>query len=385
MGEVWRARHTTLGTLFAIKLVPTSADPELVKRLLLEARAAASIVSPNVVRIFDHGHDGTLAYIAMELLLGETLAARLRRVGRLSAHATALVVRDVAQGIAIAHNAGIIHRDLKPENVFLTRSDNGEIAKVLDFGIAKSASNPGLMTSANVVVGTPAYLSREQVMGTHAVDQRADLWALAIVAYECLTGRLPYGATTMAELFVQIVGGTSREGAAQSAELPPGFGAWFLRATHPDPDQRFPSARALAEELARVLAPDLSILPWEIGASMRNIPIERKPRGVWIAAVLGTLAIGLVILATREAIRSRNPPPALGQELTQATSTADAPPAPAGAAPAATATAVATATSEASAPSSAATPLTSSSASAPSSTGKPIRRYPGQRPNRWGL
>ncbi len=305
MGEVWRARHRTLGTPAAIKLVASSGDHETVARLLMEARSAASIVSPNVVRIFDHGQDAGCAYIAMELLEGETLAARLKRAKKLSPHATVLVTRDIAQGILVAHRAGIIHRDLKPENVFLAKTDQGEVAKVLDFGIAKSLTAPGMMTQANIVVGTPAYLSREQVMGGTPIDEQADLWSLGILVYECLTGRLPYAAATMAELFVQIVGGTAREMAARASDLPHGFGPWFLRATNPDPKQRFADARELAETLARVLAPDLSIVPWEVGSVVRPAVSQGPNRGVYIAAAMAVLALGLTGLAVREGLRSR--------------------------------------------------------------------------------
>lgn len=234
MGEVWKARHTTLGTHMALKLVAVTTDAEATTRLLTEARAAASIVSPNVVRIYDHGNEGTLAFIAMELCVGETLSARLRRVKKLSPQETVLIARDIAQGISVAHRAGIVHRDLKPDNVFLARgADGNEIAKVLDFGIAKSVAIPGMQTQQGIVVGTPAYLSREQVLGSHPVDEQTDLWALSIVIFECIAGHLPYSAATISELFVQIVG-TAREAAARSPELPPGFGAWFLRATAPE-------------------------------------------------------------------------------------------------------------------------------------------------------
>jgi hypothetical protein len=190
----------------------------------------------------------------------------------------------------------------------------------------------------------------------------------------------------MAELFVQIVGGTSRESAAQSAELPPGFGVWFLRATHPDPAQRFPNARSLAEELARVLAPDLSIVPWEIRSSMRNVPVERKPRGIWIAAVLGTLAVLLVVLATREAIRSRKSPPATARSATaDATVAPDTP--EAGGPPASSIASPSAVSASVTSVSASAPAATSSASSAPATSSAPIRRRPppGHRPNRWGL
>ena len=377
MGEVWRARHTSLGTPCAVKLVAVSGDAETVRRLLMEARAAASIVSPNVVRIFDHGHDAGLAYIAMELLVGETLAERLKRERKLSAHATVLVARGIAQGITVAHAAGVVHRDLKPENVFLAKTEHGEVAKVLDFGIAKSLSQPG-MTQSNVVIGTPAYLSREQVMGTHAVDHQADLWALAILTYECLTGRLPYAAATMAELFGQIVGGSAREMAARTSDLPHGFGAWFMRATHPDPTQRFTDARDLVETLARVLAPDLSIVPWEVQSIARAPLTAKKRTGLYIAAAMSLLAVGLTVLAVREGMRMR----AEAAPASAEARVAEGPPASAttSSSPAPTASAAASA---AEAPATSATAGSATSSAAPSASAS-VRRPTGKY-NRWGL
>ncbi len=386
MGEVWRARHTTLDSTLALKLVAMSDKPaEATSRLLVEAKAAAAIVSPFVVKIYDHGVDGAVSYIAMELLQGETLAARLRRKKKLMPAETAIIVRHVAQGIAQAHVLGIVHRDLKPDNVFLARTDQGEIAKVLDFGIAKSELMTGVMTQAGVVVGTPAYLSREQVLGTQVVDSRADLWALGIVAYECLTGRLPFKATTMAELFAQIVGPTL-SAAAHEPDLPPGFADWFLTATHPDPARRFSTARELADELTKSLAPDLSLTPWAVSVgpegrpiSLVPVPVEwptkRRPIVTW--GVLGGLALLaglLVVLALREATRPPEP-------TVQAARSAAPPPSPA-----------APDTTESAAPAAAPTPAASSASTASSSAsaaapGAPSVRAPRPlRPrDRWGL
>ncbi len=377
MGEVWRARHTTLGNHVAIKLVARTGDPESTTRLLTEARAAAAIVSPNVVRIFDHGHEGAIAFIAMELCQGETLAARLRHKRRLSPQETVLIARDIAQGVSVAHRAGIIHRDLKPDNVFLCRTETGEVAKVLDFGIAKSVAIPGMQTQQGIVVGTPAYLSREQVLGGHPIDEQTDLWALAIVVYECIAGRLPYTAGTIAELFVQIVG-TARDSAAAARDLPPGFGAWFLRATDPDPRRRFGSARELVEELTRVLAPELPIVPWEMGTAAIRIAQaqQKKPVAMWVIATLSALAVGLCALVIHEASRRA------ASNAAPTETAAPLPPAPpVTAPPAVTETSQTVATASASAPAASTIPSSAPAASA-SASAKP--RRPGSY-NRWGL
>jgi serine/threonine-protein kinase len=394
MGEVWRARHTSLDSRLALKLVPLAdRTAETAQRLLMEAKAAAAIVSPYVVRIYDHGHEAHVSYIAMELLEGETLAARLRRKRKLPPAETAVILRHVAQGIAQAHALGIVHRDLKPENIFLAKTDQGEIAKVLDFGIAKSELAVGNMTQAGVVVGTPAYLSREQVFGTHAVDARADLWAMGIVAYECLTGTLPYRASTMAELFAQIVGSTLAA-AARNADLPPGFADWFLRATHPDPSQRFSTARDLADELTKSLAPDLSLAPWAVSVGPEGRPISLVPVPIdWpqkkrplvtygMLAALAAMTGILVILTVREVTRSSQPTAAAGPV---APATTPAPPPPAAETAAATATeATATAPSvpATAVPNTSAVTSTSAAPSASASAPRPTSKRPVER---WGL
>ena len=143
MGSVWYAEHLALESPVAIKLIdPEIANnPEALSRFFREAKAAASLRSPHVVQILDHGVDGDTPYIAMEVLEGESLATRLDRTKRLSPAETSRIVTQVARALARAHEASIVHRDLKPENVFLVRNDEEEIAKVLDFGIAKSTSN----------------------------------------------------------------------------------------------------------------------------------------------------------------------------------------------------------------------------------------------------
>jgi len=359
MGEVWKARHTTLGTHVAVKLVATTSDAETTTRLLTEARAAAAIVSPNVVRIYDHGNEGSLAFIAMELCLGETLSARLRRTRKLSPQETVLIARDIAQGISIAHRAGIIHRDLKPDNVFLSRGDGVEIAKVLDFGIAKSVAIPGMQTQQGIVVGTPAYLSREQVLGNHPIDEQTDLWALSIVIFECIAGHLPYSAATIGELFVQIVG-TAREGAARSPELPPGFGVWFLRA-----------------DLTRVLAPELPIVPWEMGTSaIRVAHARRKSVAMWVIVTLAALAVGLCVLVINEATKGSAQAPS--QPVPQAATPPTTVDATASATARATPSAVATAEPTAST-------ISDATASASASTSASVKARPRGGYNRWGL
>jgi eukaryotic-like serine/threonine-protein kinase len=259
MGEVWRAEHLSLGTTVAMKLVDTRGQDDaqgVLARFQLEARSAAQLKSPHVVQILDHGVDGSIAFIAMEMLEGESLERRIERRGALLPAEVAHVIREMARGVERAHAAGILHRDLKPPNVFLAQQDGVEIVKVLDFGIAKLLSAPRnahLQTQNGFVVGTPAYMSPEQVLGKE-LGVASDLWQMGIIAFECLTGRRPFDGETLGQLFL-VICSAPLPVPSSVARVPAGFDAWFTRAAARDPRQRFRSATELAESLTAVLAP----------------------------------------------------------------------------------------------------------------------------------
>jgi serine/threonine-protein kinase len=256
MGTVWWAQHTSLHVPCALKFLHPSVaqSAEMRMRFEREAIAAAQLRSPNVVTIIDHGVWEGVPYIAMELLDGEDLAVRLRRVHCLSPGETASIVAQVARALARAHAAGFVHRDLKPANIFLVRDDDREIAKVLDFGVAKIDGAVGVdeVTKTGTVLGTPNYMSPEQVQGVKNLDHRSDLWSLAVVAYRCLTGLLPFDAEALGELFMRIIVHPLPV-PSQVARVPRGFDAWWLRAASRDPALRFQSARELADALALAL------------------------------------------------------------------------------------------------------------------------------------
>jgi serine/threonine protein kinase len=196
MGAVWEARHLALDVRCAVKLILDDAKhPEYRIRFEREARAAAKLQSPHVVQIMDHGIWEGTPYIAMELLHGEDLAARLARVGKLSASDTVGVVAQIARALRKAHGEGIVHRDLKPENVFLSVDDDRELVKILDFGVAKSLVPGGLgdaKTRTGSLLGTPAYMSPEQAEASASLDHRTDLWSLAVIVFECVLGTNPF-------------------------------------------------------------------------------------------------------------------------------------------------------------------------------------------------
>jgi serine/threonine protein kinase len=296
MGEVWRAEHTTLGAHVAVKLIDVEllgpgnhSNSEAVQRFFREAKAAAALRSPHVVQILDHGYDGTLPYMAMEMLEGETLEDRVDRLHVLPPLMTAMVITHVARAIGKAHEAGIVHRDLKPGNVFMVKNDDDEIAKVLDFGIAKATggalgADGGLATRTGSVVGTPCYMSPEQALGNKTIDHRADLWSLGVIAFECICGVRPFDSEALGDLIVQICARPlpvpSSIVAASGVPLPEGFDAWFAKACARDPNERFQSARELAESLRFLLSPEGSglISLGMTGTAMPRIVVPPQDR-----------------------------------------------------------------------------------------------------------
>jgi serine/threonine protein kinase len=267
MGAVWLAHHLGLGVLCAVKFDLTGAAclADLRRRFEREARAAALLRSPHVVQMLDHGIWDDRPYIAMEYLEGEDLRRRLDRVKRLSAEETERLVAQVARGLSKAHAASVIHRDLKPDNIFLTPDSDGEVAKILDFGIATAGGPAGLLTSTTGggLLGTPAYMSPEQLARIGPVDHRCDLWALGVIVFECLAGKRPFEGQSLGELVLQILSRPIPAASSVAPDLPAGFDAWWARASARDPKRRFQSAREFAEALAEALCEESTWPPSE--------------------------------------------------------------------------------------------------------------------------
>jgi serine/threonine-protein kinase len=255
---VWVAEHLALTTTVAVKLI----DPELAKkdsareRFRREATAAAQLRSAHVVQILDHGIEGDQPFIVMELLDGEDLFERLTHRTRISLRETSKVVTQVARALTRAHAAGIVHRDLKPENIFLVPNDDDEVVKVLDFGVAKF-KDPGkaamARTGLGTLIGTPHYMSPEQVKGISEIDYRADLWALGVIAFQCVTGDLPFDSEGVGDLLIKISIGEMPVPSKVLPSVPANFDAWFARACDRDPAKRFQSAREMAVALGGVV------------------------------------------------------------------------------------------------------------------------------------
>jgi eukaryotic-like serine/threonine-protein kinase len=266
MGSVWEAKHVSLGTSSAIKFIESeyANSQEARSRFDKEAKAAATIQSKHAIQIYDHGvTDDGKPYIVMELLRGEPLDKMIDR-GPIGLIETARILQQVCRGLARAHDRGIIHRDLKPENIFLVRTPDEDeaVAKVLDFGIAKMqnsgpASGLTSSTKTGAVLGTPFYMSPEQARGLRNVDHRADVWSLGVIAFKCVTGKLPFDGESVGDLLVKICTAPVPIPSQVAASLgiggvPPSFDAWFIRALDREPDRRFPTVVQLAEELCAV-------------------------------------------------------------------------------------------------------------------------------------
>ncbi len=261
MGSVYAARQLSTGRARAVKVLHAdlAIDPRVRERFVEEARVPGRVGSPHLCETISAGSDaatGTL-YIAMELLEGETLAARLARSGPLGADGARRVLGEIASGLAAAHRAGLVHRDLKPENVFLAVSGGREMVKILDFGVAKSIGLSG-SSSTTMSVGSPLWMAPEQAEGKH-VGAWTDVWAFGLVAFQVLTGETYWLTTrgpqaTVTSLLLEILTHEMAPASARTrAALPPAFDAWFARCLSRDPVGRFPDAGSAWSALDPVL------------------------------------------------------------------------------------------------------------------------------------
>ncbi|HYO93322.1 MAG TPA: serine/threonine-protein kinase [Polyangiaceae bacterium] len=263
MGSVWLAHDISLDSACALKLIDDekSKNGEVRVRFEREAKAAAQLRGAHVVDVFDHGDIDGVLYIAMEYMEGEDLGARLDRVRVLDARTTYRIIAHVCRALARAHAYGIVHRDLKPENIFLIQGDEGEIAKVLDFGIAQhdAYSLHDKATRTGSFLGTPFYVSPEQARGK-PTDHRSDLWSLGIIAFQALTGRPPFESEALGELMGLILYEDLPRPTLRNPDLPPALDAWWERAAARDRERRFQSAKELSDALAVALDIDQLIM-----------------------------------------------------------------------------------------------------------------------------
>ncbi len=255
MGAVYEGENTRISRRVAIKVLRTEAAnrPELAARFEREARAAARIGSKYVCDVLDLGDLPTGdSYLVMEFLDGEDLASRLK-AGRMPDAEALTVAYQLTDGLATMHEAGIIHRDLKPANVFLSRGTHGrDTVKILDFGVSKFASqqNESLhMTATGAVMGTPLYMSPEQARGAKDIDARSDLYAVGVVLYKAVTGKLPFRGENFNEILFKIALEVPPAVLELAPDVDPAFAEIIERAMAKDPNDRFQTARELNQAL----------------------------------------------------------------------------------------------------------------------------------------
>jgi len=258
MGEVYAAAPVDGGPSVAVKLLRPEflPEPEVRARFLEEGRTCIRLVHPNIVRVLEcaQAEDGS-PYIVMELLEGVPLAAYTSNGGRVPVAQAVPILQGILAGLAAAHAAGVVHRDLKPDNVFLTRDAQGAfLAKLLDFGVAKvmdAAGGMGNRTRTGALLGTPAYMSPEQIKNAKDVDPRADLWSAGVMFYEMLTGRTAFPAPTEFARLTAVLTAEPEPLPAVDAALAP-LGAFVARSLKKDRDERFATAVDMARALRSV-------------------------------------------------------------------------------------------------------------------------------------
>lgn len=281
MGAVFEAEDTLLKRRVALKLMKpdVARSRAMAERFIREGRAANAIEHRNIVRVFDLAMDeesGSL-FIVQELLCGESLAARLEREQRLTVAEAVVVLDSVLDALQCAHDKGIVHRDIKPDNVFLHRGEDGSIVpKIIDFGISKvtSAQQEGLSkTQTGTALGTPYYMSPEQIRGDSDIDHRADLWSAGVMAFEMMTGRRPFNGDNYNMLIINIITSPPPDASAVEPSVPHSVSEVIKRSLMMDREQRYSDARSLREAL------DEAVL--ESGARVTNViplaPASMKP------------------------------------------------------------------------------------------------------------
>ena len=249
--EVYRAQHPERGPCaFKVLRSRLASDPTVVKRFLREAGYGSRVQHPGVVRTYDYGEADGLYYLALEWAEGKSLAEYVHRAGPLAPAQADGVVRQLADALGAAHQAGIIHRDLKPENIMF--DPTGERAKLLDFGIARDAELPAAerLTRTGFFVGTLKYVAPEALSG-ELVDGRADIYSLATIAYWLLTGRHPYSGRTPRELFQQLLTQPPLPlNQATERRFPAGLEAAVMRGLERDPNRRQPTVQVFADDFS---------------------------------------------------------------------------------------------------------------------------------------
>jgi eukaryotic-like serine/threonine-protein kinase len=278
MGTVYLAQELALDRAVAVKILSTAlaGDEEVVARFEREARLTASLEHPNIVPVYAVGRHHNRPFMVMKKLEGESLSAHLRAKRTLTVDETLPLFRQLAAGLDFVHAKGYVHRDIKAGNIFV--GEDGH-ATLLDFGILRPSRKEDVLTRTGVVMGTPQYMSPEQALGGREIDHRTDLYALAVVLFECLTGRLPFESGNDLELIQMHAHQEAPSACAVAPWLPRGVDEVFARALSKRPLDRFTSASELGRALQAVLDPASAADPSEVSPALTS-PSWRKRSAV---------------------------------------------------------------------------------------------------------
>lgn len=311
--EVFHARDLRLKRDLAVKVLrpDLGLSPDLLQRFRREAETIATLRNAHIVPVYDIGEAEGLAFIIMPMITGESLRAVLDREGVMQPAEVRRILREAAQGLAAAHDAGVVHRDIKPENIMLEGRDKRVL--VMDFGIAKAVGavadgDPGAtLTTTGIIIGTPQYMSPEQACGDKSIDARTDQYSLAVVGYRMLAGKLPFeGESTRAMLYQQLVAEPPPI-AATVPDVPSGLASAIQRAMSKEPSERFANMLEFAAMLDR---DGLGTAKTAAVAKPATKPQRNGLIAIGGAAAVVVLA-GAAWLATRSAPASVTPPPAV--------------------------------------------------------------------------
>jgi eukaryotic-like serine/threonine-protein kinase len=328
MGEVFEATDLTLHRNVAVKLLSPSLvqDEPARARFLREARALAQVNSPHVVAVYDAGEDAERPYLVMELVEGTTLEHELERAGRLEPPRAVAIAKDIASGLASAHEQGIVHRDVKPSNVFLTPSD---AAKIGDFGIARLERPDATLTLTGQTFGSPPYVAPEQATGGK-VDARADLYSLGCVLFQMLVGRRPFSGDDAVSLVYQHVHTTPPRVDSLHPEVPVALGDLVAGLMAKDPDDRPDSAeevrRALESVPTEAVVTATATVPVTATAVLPRRAQADRRRKPWWPLVAGIAGVVVLLALTAAAILARGDPTAAPSSPARRSSTSPSSP-----------------------------------------------------------